>query len=639
MADLGPATIAVKDNVVADVRILDLLPDPALQDSPDVVMESSSGEFFYYHDGNSVSLAWSHLAGTPLDFRPEAVAGLPDCLDFIYLFQEFEWPYNEVPTEVIYEIKYNTTFTGSFLTETFGQVMFKLYVWLVDSSGEWVQLYESDPPYIDDMLTRSQHLSYFQTFNSFGGMVESEQGIQEDPEDSVAFVVGLAPTIRFEYNEPEGIHPWEVYTGTVIFGIQSLKLTAFLQTENDPSLGIASLFNNTWSKDINSVYPYPPLAGSANDWATDVATGDDGSVYIVGHSSIPYDYYIETGHYFAYQTLLKFDPKTNLIWRRHLENQTYGRGVCVDGGFIYTSGKIRNETGWYNAIIAKYTTSGQLLWKRIWDNGADEIGDSIAVAPDGTIFVCVIYQNIRAYNESDAFLNSVLLKYSPKGELLSNLTLDIPYMEDQSEMRVTNSSLYLWEGHVSCRDHDGNILWSTFNTEYAFTLSTNGTLCTARETFVDDIEYIEYLWWDSQGNITRLSNFSIVYDKTYTERTQCGQIAVAPDGSLIGLLMKTGIDFGYVMVKFSSEGELLWNKTIIDKFWGQWIQGVHLRVASTGLAYEVNWWNMDIHIDAFVIGNYSIPATPVDPTIIVFLGGGIVLAAAALVYWKRRQTV
>ncbi len=638
LVNIESAELGSEDTVVADVLVIDLLPDPTLQNPPEIIVEGSSGEFSHTHDGNSVELTWSHTAGTSLNFRPEVVDGLPDCLDFIYLVQECDWPYNEIPSEVIYEITFNTTSTGSFLTETAGGLMFKLYIWLIDSSGTWTEIYESYPPYTYMTQSRGNRLSYFTTLFTFDGMIENEYGLQDDPADTLSFAVGLAPTTAFEYFEGDGTNPWQDYTGTVFFGLQSLKLTAFLQTENDPSLGISPIFNNTWSKNINDVFPFPLMAGSATDWSNDVATSEDGSVYIVGKSSIPYEYFYQTRQQFAFQTLLKFDARTNLLWRKHLDNRSYGIAVCTDGEFVYTSGKIYNETGWFNTITAKYTSSGQLVWTQIWDNGADEIGDSIAVAPDGTIFVCAITQNIKD-PEPQSFTNSVLLKYSPAGELLSNLTLDIPYFEGMSEIRVTNTSLYIWEGHVSCRNHDGEILWSTFNPEHAFTVSKDGILYTARETFTEDAEYIYYFKWNSYGNITQVSNFSVVYDELYSERIQCGQIAVAPDGSLIGLVMKESIDFGYVMVKFNPDGELQWNKNIIGKFWGHWIPGVHLRVASSGLAYVVDYWDSDIHINAYNIGDYTIPGLLGGPMNIVLLGGGIAIAAIVIIYWKRKQPV
>jgi hypothetical protein len=630
--DLGP-----DDSVVADVLAIDLLPDPDLQDSPDVTVEGSSGEFSYNHDVDGVNLTWSHIAGTALVFRAEAVEGLSDCLDFIYFVQEFDWIYDQMPADAFFEIDFKTMTTGSFLTEEYASLMFKLYVWLIDSSGNWIQIYRSYPPYVDMIQTRRVDLSYFPLRDAFGGMIEDETGVQEDPEDSLSLAVGLAPTSEFEYYAPAGINPWEDYTGTVSFTIDSLEFTALLQTEDDPSLGISPIFNNTWSKNINEVFPVPPLAGSASDWARDVATDDDGSVYVVGYSGIPYEYYEVTRQSFRYQTLLKFDARTNLLWRRHLENQTDGHAICVDGGFIYTSGETFNETGWSDAITAKYTTSGQLLWKRIWDNGADEIGDAITVTPDGTVYVVALTQNIRDPPPDD-FLSSVLLKYSPSGELLTNVTLGIPYFQDQSEIRATDTGLYLWEGVVTYRDFNGEIVWITPDYAHSFTVSQDGILYTAKDEFGGEgIEQIRYSKWNPQGNLTWNSTFSIPYSGGFYERLLCGQIASTPDGSLIGLLMKESFDFGYVMVKFSPAGELVWNKTVLEPFFGYWIPSVHLRVASTGLAYAVGYWAFDIQIAAYDIGHYSIPVSLGSPLTLGLLGGGVVITAAAFVYWKRRR--
>ena len=93
------------------------------------------------------------------------------------------------------------------------------------------------------------------------------------------------------------------------------------------------------------------------------------------------------------------------------------------------------------------------------------------------------------------------------------------------------------------------------------------------------------------------------------------------------------------MLKFSPDGELLWNKNVIGKYWGYFMPGVHLRVASTGLAYVVNYWESDIHIDAYDIGEYSLPVSLGNPITIGFLAGGITIAALIIVYWKRKLPV
>jgi hypothetical protein len=219
--------------------------------------------------------------------------------------------------------------------------------------------------------------------------------------------------------------------------------------------------------------------------------------------------------------------------------------------------------------------------------------------------------------------------------------LGIPYFEEMSEIEATATGLYLWEGYVSFRDFDGEVIWTTPDYAHSFTLSSDGTLFTARDDYGGlGVELVNYSRWNSQGNITWSSTFSIPYADGYYERLLGGQIAVAPDGSLIGLIMKESYDFGYVLVKFNSDGELLWNKTVLEPFFGYWIPSVQLRVASTGLAYAVGYWGMDIQIAAYNIGLYSIPISLGSTMTLTLLGGGgVIIAIIAIVYWKRRGPI
>ena len=96
-------------------------------------------------------------------------------------------------------------------------------------------------------------------------------------------------------------------------------------------------------------------------------------------------------------------------------------------------------------------------------------------------------------------------------------------------------------------------------------------------------------------------------DELYSEITDSGPITVAPDGSLLGLLLRHGIDFGYVMVKLGSDGEHLWNKTVLGQSWDYNIYSIRFSIAPTGLAYIVSSLDWDIQITAYNIGEYSIP--------------------------------
>jgi len=201
------------NSIPSSVSIENYIEDPYFSTEPDTIIEGTSGEFSSnYHqavdeeDFNYMELTWDHTANTSLDFRIEQDENLPYSFDFIYLCQEFEWLSNETPIDAEFQFNISTDLTGSFATEDSGQLMFKVYVWMIDSSGNWTQIMKTFPPYSNIYQERRANFNYFDIQNTWGGMIENSTGLQEDPEDIVQVAIGLAPTSQFE--SFSGGHPW-----------------------------------------------------------------------------------------------------------------------------------------------------------------------------------------------------------------------------------------------------------------------------------------------------------------------------------------------------------------------------------------------------------------------------------------------
>lgn len=229
------------DSSLADVTGFNFVPDSNFINEAEIVINGTSDEFSSgYHqaanesDFNYMELTWEHEANTALDFKNETDENLPDCNDFIYFYQDFDWPYNEKPPDANFTITYATTLTGDFANySSFGNLMFRIYVWLIDSSGNWMRMYESrEATYTEIYQNKKATTSYFDIEEVWGGMVENSTGWQEDPEDSVQIAVGLAPTWRFEnYQETE---PWTFYDGLVSFRIKTMELLVYGDFVEDP---------------------------------------------------------------------------------------------------------------------------------------------------------------------------------------------------------------------------------------------------------------------------------------------------------------------------------------------------------------------------------------------------------------------
>ncbi|MDH4213843.1 MAG: ABC transporter permease [Candidatus Thorarchaeota archaeon] len=212
----------------------DVLTDPNLEETPLIRANGTHGEFSGIHvplsDTNNqsyVNLTWSHTAGTQLDFDIDPEGIKPDYGDFVYFEQNFTWPYNNRPSDVNMSVSFGTTLTGDFAPggPVGNNLMFRVYVWLIDSSNEWTKVYESrEATYVEAVQEKRISMNYLSLKSVFDGMIVVN-GTQQDPSNDVRIVIGLAPYRWFD-SDTFG-YPWQNYTGTVTFKFTTLKMVAY----------------------------------------------------------------------------------------------------------------------------------------------------------------------------------------------------------------------------------------------------------------------------------------------------------------------------------------------------------------------------------------------------------------------------
>ncbi len=195
-------------------------------------MGLQASEFSYQrYDGADnqgyVNLTWDRSpTDGPIDWRLLDPSGqLPDSNSFIYFSQTLQWTYNHMPSDVNMTLNLAVTTTGDFHNRTEGGLMFKVYIWLIDSSGNWRQVYQSFPPYSNAFQSRRIDLSYFDLQAAWGGMVPNDQGIKQDPNNNLTVAVGLAPTKNFRnYTD---YSPQEVFDGSVTVTIKRVSMLVY----------------------------------------------------------------------------------------------------------------------------------------------------------------------------------------------------------------------------------------------------------------------------------------------------------------------------------------------------------------------------------------------------------------------------
>lgn len=184
----------------------DVVQDPELGLPPSFIVNGTSPAQFSYNqhasqggsDFNNIDLKWTHLANQTLHFRTplDLTGNLPDSLDFVYFGYTFEWTYSRLPSSVNMTIDYAVNMTGDFASITNGGLLFKVYVWLIDSSGNWREVYQSYPPYSTVYQQRRTYLNYFAILDGWQGIIN-----HEDPSDRLTIAVGLAPTNFMQLNQ------------------------------------------------------------------------------------------------------------------------------------------------------------------------------------------------------------------------------------------------------------------------------------------------------------------------------------------------------------------------------------------------------------------------------------------------------
>ena len=121
-----------------------MLTDPEL-DGSYLTFENDNHNAFEANSLTSeVELLWSHINGVELDFREpsDITNNLPNCEEYVYISESFTWDFNVLPTQVSAYLEYEVNRIGDFDSISW-PVLFSVYVWLIDSSGEWTRIYSS----------------------------------------------------------------------------------------------------------------------------------------------------------------------------------------------------------------------------------------------------------------------------------------------------------------------------------------------------------------------------------------------------------------------------------------------------------------------------------------------------------------
>ena len=177
------------------------------------------------------------------------------------------------------------------------------------------------------------------------------------------------------------------------------------------------------------------LGTSVDDVSKGVATDGDGNVYISGFTQGSLAGAFQggglEGTYDAW--VAKYNSSGTLVWKRQLGTSSTdtSNGVATDSsGNVYISGQSYGSLGGSNqglgdAWVAKYNSSGTLLWKRQLGTSSQDASNSVATDSNGNVYMSgFTTDSLEGANQGS--FDAWVAKYNSNGALLWKLKLGTP---------------------------------------------------------------------------------------------------------------------------------------------------------------------------------------------------------------------
>ena len=168
-----------------------------------------------------------------------------------------------------------------------------------------------------------------------------------------------------------------------------------------------------------------------------VAVAPDGSVYVCECTN--YDL-----------LLVKFSSSGTVQWQKILDSSgnVFGYSVAVaPDGSVYVCGDTKLASNEKRCLLlAKFSSPGTVQWQKTFSGNGDTSGCSVAVAPDDSVYVC-------GYTNSGKYRDAVLLlvKFSSSGTVQWQKTFSGRYSVFGESVAVApDGSVYV------CGHHTGN---------------------------------------------------------------------------------------------------------------------------------------------------------------------------------------
>ena len=627
---------------LAGFEFFELIEGPELPSVGDVVEMGGADEFDYTYDAEygHLDLIWDHTPGTEIHSRSPYDSDMPDTMEFIYFKQSVDWEHNVMPLDVNITIDYSIIRTGDFSTNL---LMYRVYVWLIDSSGDWTAIHTFVPFDVNGQSASLVFsLSGIDIWNAWGGMIENDAGHQEDPSDELTFAIGLAPTDNFV--NYYGSTPWLTYDGSVTLTITHFDAWVLLR-ETLPEEMIYPLENKTWG------------STDRNEMVTGIDVAPDGAIYTVGFDTPAYDPVMTAG---ANLLLVKWDSQANVSWARSVGNDSemmVGIDVATYGNYVYTVGyEFGNTTSTFevDTVLVKWDSDGNKILESTCDFGTVDAAFGADTGPDGSLYVVYIIQDLPL-NIMGAYLG----KFDSNLVMIWNASLtDILYASGQSVGVTNDDHIYTSTANqITKWDSDGNRIWFKNGTFICMSVAPNGYVYAvqAPPMFGYPVEQWEsrlIVWQTDREPITNVS-LALSFGDMWEEDFISGALTTTADGNAY-FQFYTPYNGGitHYLAKYDIYGNQIWNRTTSDDTYptyGGFSSGfmdcdssgrIYMASTSNTNAYSVDD-NIDIRLLVYLDPSYTglwffnVPLG--DVTSIALYGAAVIMIVFVVVDFTRRK--
>jgi len=310
------------------------------------------------------------------------------------------------------------------------------------------------------------------------------------------------------------------------------------------------------------------IGGSSSDQADGIGTDDELNIYVSGQGQS-----VGSGYRAGY--LVKYNLDGAVQWQRSLSTgsddkfvgcSTDSLGNTVAIGNTYGAGA--GNSDW---LIAKYDTSGSLLWQRTFGGSDYDFGYAAAHDTSGNIGVIGwyrpvagnYYMNLAKYNSSGAIQWQRSLNSSEQehGYGIATDSSDNFYTISDSELRNGRADWLLAKYNSS-----GTIQWQRYlgnfsNSEEGYTIvaDDSGNVYAGGRlydgTTGSDFSVAKY---NSSGTLQWVRSFAEGVTGNYEA---CSAIDLDSDGNVYAV-GRMGSVTKYFIVKLNSSGTLQWQRTL-----------------------------------------------------------------------------